>query len=227
MRIVTWNCNQALRKKLGPLLDLNPDVAVIQECERSVQPPSGYSFFWHGLNPNKGLGILSKTPIAPLNHPLCERSAFFLPVYLPELDLRLLAAWAFNHRAERFNPLRTGMALEAVEQLKDWLMNTRSAVVGDFNNNVSWDKPRKPNNFRDISDRLAVLGLKSAYHVSTGEAFGEESEMTHYWRKSDKTRFHIDYCFLHESLGSVSVQVPAFESWRPFSDHVPVLTETR
>ncbi len=226
MRIVTWNCNRALRRKLGPLLELDPDVAVIQECEKSVQPPDGYTFFWHGLDVNKGLGILAKSPIAPLQHPICEQTAFFVPVFFPVLDLRLLAVWAFNHRVERFDPPRTGAALDAIEQVSNWLASSRSAVVGDFNNNASWDKKLKSNNFRDISNRLTSLGLVSAYHQVTGEEYGQESAMTHYWRKSDATRYHIDYCFVHKALDVASVSIPTFEPWRALSDHVPVLTVT-
>ena len=33
MRIITWNCNGALRKKFKGLLDYNADLLVIQECE--------------------------------------------------------------------------------------------------------------------------------------------------------------------------------------------------
>ena len=39
MRIVTWNCNRQLGRKLGSLLDLSPDVAIIQECERNLAVP--------------------------------------------------------------------------------------------------------------------------------------------------------------------------------------------
>ena len=227
MRIVTWNCNRALRGKLEPLLALNPDVAVIQECERSVQPPVGYSFFWHGLDPHKGLGILSKSSVVPLQHPVTERFAFFAPVVLPELDLKLLAVWAFNHRVERFDPPRSGKALEAIEQVSDWVKDGRSVIAGDFNNNVAWDKAQKPNKFQDITDRLGSLGLTSAYHDATGEKHGEESRMTHYWRKNEVTKYHIDYCFVHQSMKVLAVEVPTFEAWRRLSDHVPVLTDTR
>lgn len=225
MRIVTWNCNQAFRKKIEPLIALDPDVAVIQECERSFTPPSGYSFIWHGVNPNKGLGVLSKSPIVPLHHHVLEQSAFFLPVVVPALKLRLLAVWAFNHRAERFEPRRSGSALDAITHLQQWLSNHRSAVAGDFNNNASWDKALKPNNFREISARLGTFGLTSAYHTATGEDLGRESIPTHYWRKSDLAKYHIDYCFLHRSIGPASLSIPTFEAWRSLSDHVPVITE--
>ncbi|MFT7585290.1 MAG: hypothetical protein ACI9EW_001714, partial [Cellvibrionaceae bacterium] len=32
MKIVAWNCNMAFRRKLDPLLSLQPDIAVISEC---------------------------------------------------------------------------------------------------------------------------------------------------------------------------------------------------
>jgi endonuclease/exonuclease/phosphatase family metal-dependent hydrolase len=134
--------------------------------------------------------------------------------------------WAFNRRAERFEPPRSGMALEAVNLLSDWLEGDRCAVVGDFNNSVIWDKKQKSNNFQDIAERLTLLGLESAYHRFTNEAFGKESARTHYWRKSEATRYHIDYCFAHHSLEVAEVKVPAFEAWRSLSDHVPVITDT-
>jgi hypothetical protein len=34
MKLLTWNCAGAFRKKTGQLTRFNPDLAVIQECER-------------------------------------------------------------------------------------------------------------------------------------------------------------------------------------------------
>lgn len=225
MRIITWNCNQALGRKIAPLLELKPDVAVVQECARDLVPPEGYTFGWHGVNPKKGLGVLAKGPITPLAHPVCDKSAYFFPVYLPNLDLRLLAVWAFNQRVEQFDPPRTGMALDVLDDLKDWLVYGRSIVAGDFNNNATWDKPGKPNRFTDIATKLNTLGFLSAYHEQSGEVLGAETTMTHFWRKSPDAPYHIDYCFVNRSLATSSVHIPAFQSWRNLSDHVPVVVD--
>ena len=50
MKIITWNCQGAFRKKAQPLLTLQPTLAVIQECEcpaklrfpQNCQPPMDF-----------------------------------------------------------------------------------------------------------------------------------------------------------------------------------------
>lgn len=36
-KIITWNCNGALRNKFETLLDFKADIHVIQECENPVE----------------------------------------------------------------------------------------------------------------------------------------------------------------------------------------------
>ena len=75
MRIVSWNCNGAFRKKLHLLEELNADVLVIQECEDPVQCRDTHykqwatNHLWVGDNKNKGLGVFAKSGVRlePLN----------------------------------------------------------------------------------------------------------------------------------------------------------------
>jgi hypothetical protein len=65
MKIITWNCNMAFRKKAEFILALEPDILVIPECENldklkfnpTVKLPN--DSLWFGENANKGLGIFA------------------------------------------------------------------------------------------------------------------------------------------------------------------------
>src|SRR5215218_9665886 len=65
MKIITWNCNMAFRKKAALILAHNPDILVIPECENpdrlkfadEILKPT--DILWFGKNENKGLGIFS------------------------------------------------------------------------------------------------------------------------------------------------------------------------
>ncbi len=65
MKIITWNCNMAFRKKATCVLALNPDILVIPECEHPdkllfpVDTPKPTNTIWFGKNRNKGLGVFS------------------------------------------------------------------------------------------------------------------------------------------------------------------------
>lgn len=66
MKIVSWNCNGAFRKKYHALEDFNADILIIQECENPTDSTvqfkkwAGENYLWVGNNKNKGLGIFSK-----------------------------------------------------------------------------------------------------------------------------------------------------------------------
>jgi len=177
MRIVTWNCNRQLGRKLQPLLDLAPDIAVVQECEKSLQVPDGFTYKWTGVFPHRGLGVLARDPqMRTLAYD--EEWTFFLPVELPSLRVNLLATWAFKHRAKSLGDGRIGTCLPVIDSMAGWLAQPSSIMAGDFNHHPRWDTPCGRNNFRDVCSSLSSLGLKSAYHTATGEAHGAELQST-------------------------------------------------
>ena len=226
MRIVSWNCNLKLAKKFDQVAELKPDILVVQECERlPVDYFPGASFHWLGQSENKGLGVVlfgQRTRIASCYD---NKLAFFLPLEL-EGGVHLLACWAFNHRAAtRFGEEFRGSAVDALEHYNDWLNQGQTAmVIGDFNNSVVWDKKNKHSNFANIDTGMKALGLHSAYHTVTGEVFGEEQKPTLFHTKNKDKPYHIDYCYLPESM-NCEVKVGKFDEWIGVSDHMPLIVD--
>ena len=62
MKIITWNCNMAFRKKANHILAYKPDILVVPECEHpdklkfSNDIPKPTDILWFGENKNKGAG---------------------------------------------------------------------------------------------------------------------------------------------------------------------------
>ncbi|MFD0795979.1 hypothetical protein ACFQZJ_00790 [Maribacter chungangensis] len=69
MKIVTWNCNGAFRKKFDRIAKLNADIYVIQECENPIESKHkeyqnwAGNYIWNGDTKNKGLAIFAKPEI--------------------------------------------------------------------------------------------------------------------------------------------------------------------
>ncbi|MDP9077639.1 MAG: hypothetical protein M3O71_09480 [Bacteroidota bacterium] len=65
MKIVTWNCNGALRNKFDHLIEINADLYVIQECEnpKNIQHDKfcncSKNSLWIGESKHKGSGVFA------------------------------------------------------------------------------------------------------------------------------------------------------------------------
>jgi len=239
MRLVAWNCAMALHRKFEALLALKPDIAVISECAeparleaRGLDHGAGQPL-WIGDNPNKGLAIFAfngyRLRIAD-DYQATLR--WIAPVHVegPQ-SFNLLAVWAQNlsggvSRKKQSGPLRRSLSC-----YRDLLSDGPAFVAGDLNNNVIWDRPGWRINHAVAVDKLAALGLVSAYHERRGEPQGGETVPTIYWRDrtKDGPTYHLDYIFMpHDRLDRVrGVHVGSFEDWcgARLSDHVPVVLD--
>src|SRR5262249_14119578 len=173
MRLVAWNCNMALHRKLDALRRLAPDIAVISECacpERlrasgALDEISGAPV-WIGDNPAKGLAVLAFTgyrvSLARDFYPTLRHLA---PVHVSgPMACNLLAVWAQNVsggnvRKRQAGPLRRGLA-----KYRGFLTEGAAIVAGDFNNNVIWHKPGYWINHGISVAILESYNLVSAYH---------------------------------------------------------------
>ncbi|HEX4850951.1 MAG TPA: hypothetical protein VFV08_09105, partial [Puia sp.] len=105
MKIITWNCNMAFRKKASLVLDYKPDILVIPECEHpdkilswtdTVKPKDA---LWFGKNLHKGIGIFSYTNYRFSLHENYDHSLrHVIPISVkgPGLEFNLFAIWANN-----------------------------------------------------------------------------------------------------------------------------------
>tara|TARA_B100000767_G_scaffold96484_1_gene92708 strand:+ start:149 stop:829 length:681 start_codon:yes stop_codon:yes gene_type:complete len=225
MKIMTWNCNLNLAKKYQYIESFDTDILIIQECEKLKEDYfSGRKFFWTGRIENKGLGVLIKNDSASIDPSVDHNLINFLPIQSD--DLRILGVWAYNHRAIKFGNDVSGNTIDAIKYYRDWLVKGSSRCIfgGDLNNSIIWDKRNNDNNFQNINSSLNDLGFESAYHLLSGEKFGQESEATFYHTKKEPKKYHIDYLYT-KSLDVKSLTVGKYQDWIKLSDHCPMIIE--
>ncbi len=130
LRIVTWNCNGALRKKWHRLATLNADVYVVQECEDPCQTnDAAYSAWcgshlWTGTFKSKGIGIFTAGDITLQAMPLAAgRLELFLPCIV-DGDWPLLATWTKKANSPNFGYI--GQLWKYLQEHKTFLANPRA-----------------------------------------------------------------------------------------------------
>ena len=243
MRIVAWNCAKALHKKFDPLLALRPDIAVISECaepavlERKCDPPAfSAPPVWSGGNPNwrpengpdpwlhSGLGVFFFNGAAGHIHGRYNSGLrLMLPVEVTAPRRFNLLAVVAPTGLRKADP---GPLLRSLDFYRRFLTERDAIVAGDFNNNVTFDKPGWASNHSNARETLESYGLISAYHAKTGEEYGAESEHTHYHQRKRHKQFHIDFIYMPHSWTEwdFSLHVGSFEDWTGagLSDHAPL-----
>lgn len=229
MRVVSWNCNGALRNKAHLLEPLKADVWVIQECEPLAK--LGLAMEAWGANAlrvgdpaKRGLAVFAKPSISLRALDLePDGLELFLPVQVN--NIMLLAVWTKQANSPTF---------AYIGQLYKWLQKHKSylaeqdpvMVVGDFNSNTCWDLWDRWWNHSDVVRDLEALGLKSLYHHQFREAQGEETRPTFFMHRNLSKPYHIDYAFLSASLlAHATLQLGDRDPWLKWSDHLPLVID--
>lgn len=237
MKILTWNCNGAYRKKYHFIKDINPDIQVIQECENPKYSTKEYknwatNYLWIGNNKNKGLAIFAKDGIqleqlnwSDINHKYKnEQLESFLPCLINNRTI-LIAVWTKKANSEVFGYI--GQLWKYLQLHKEKLKDRETIIIGDLNSNSVWDKWDRWWNHCDVVKELEELNILSLYHKLKNEKQGEETIPTFYLQRKLEKSYHIDYCFVSENLinKNTRLDILDYKRWLEVSDHVPIVSE--
>lgn len=234
MKLISWNCQGAFRKKADKILELQPDVLVIQECEHpeklkfSPTTPTPNYTHWHSDGGKKGIAIFSYS----------DYKFELLPEFNPEfryiLPFRLIgngqtytffAIWAMDNK-ENYEARYIGQIWLAMNHYSNLLDNS-TIIIGDFNSNKIWDYKDRVGNHSSVVNNLKDKEIYSVYHEYFNEEQGKEKQPTLYMYRKKEKPYHIDYCFVSANILDKikDVEVGTHEEWTTHSDHSPLIIE--
>ncbi|MDK2979194.1 MAG: hypothetical protein PWP52_1908 [Bacteroidales bacterium] len=231
MKIISWNCNMAFRKKAEYILTEHPDILIVPECEHpdklifkcKGQKPK--DLYWFGQNPNKGLGIFSysdfKIKLLNIHNPEFK---YILPLSVKNknIELILFAIWA---QKPQNHDCYTEQIWNAVHFYSDLLDNKNVILAGDFNSSSIWDKTNRVYNHTNLVDFLKNKNIHSTYHSFFNQEQGKESAPTLFMHRKIDRPYHIDFCFASNNLIKKmdSIKIGRYKNWAMHSDHIPLI----
>lgn len=229
MKIITWNCNGAFRKKFEHILGLGADIFVIQECEDPSRTVGDYNnwaqnYIWIGANKHKGLGIFANN-----NDIMLQKLEFhddglqlFLPCRINDA-MNLIAVWTKQTKSRDYRYI--GQFWRYLQLHKAEIACEPTLICGDFNSNVCWDKYHRGWSHSDVVRELEEIGVVSLYHELSHENQGRETTPTFYLQRNLEKPYHIDYAFVSKHLIGLdaSIEIGKQEKWLSHSDHMPLI----
>lgn len=232
IKLLTWNCQGAFRKKFMPIAAMRPDLAVIQECEhpdriswKDGNPPTRVA--WFGEKPARGLGVFSWTDFTfePLEgYDPSIRHCIPLRVTAP-YTFQLIAIWAMDHPDDRHS--YSAQVYHALGAYRAWIQAGDTVLMGDYNSSTLTTPRSRLGNHATLTLDLHNLWLVSAYHQFYHERQGQERRFTFFHGRKSERRGHIDYIYLPSRWlrRLVNVQLGDPQDWLHFSDHCPVIVQ--
>ncbi len=226
MKIVSWNCNGALRKKYEAVDQLEADLLIVQECEDPKQSTDAYrswagNYLWHGDNKNKGIGVFARTELT-LRHLDWNDDGFqsFLPCMVDD-EFTLLAVWTKYANSPNFGYI--GQLWKYMQLHKQRIEGKCFLLCGDLNSNKCWDEWDRWWNHTDVVRELDEIGVRSVYHNYFREEQGGETRPTLFHRRDASKPYHVDYMFASADLyDECRLDVGEMEDWLELSDHMPL-----
>ena len=232
MKIITWNCKMAFRKKAEHVLKFKPDILIVPECENPEklkfknEIKIAKEIIWIGKNPNKGIGVFSfgnyELKILE-NHNKDIQNILPIQVTNGEFKFILFAIWAFNNEDIHYNYI--GQVWKAIHEYENIIKRNNVMFVGDFNSNVIWDKLKRRANHSNVIEKLKEHNIFSAYHTFYNQVPGKEEHPTFFLYHHENKPYHIDYCFasMYFIEKIESVEIGKYEDWKIHSDHNPLI----
>lgn len=232
MKLITWNCQGAFRKKADVILQYKPDILIVQECEYpdklsfdlSVRQPE--DVLWIGDNVYKGLGVFSYSDYRfSLVENYNKELKFVLPLRVTGVNtsFTLFAIWANNKNDPDGQYIeQVWKALHYYDKLLD---STPIILAGDFNGNTIWDRKSRVGNHSNVVKILSEKNIHSIYHKHFNQEQGKENHATFFLQRNKIKPYHIDYCFASQDLYEhvESINIGDYDNWIQFSDHCPLI----
>ncbi|REH00083.1 endonuclease/exonuclease/phosphatase family protein [Flavobacterium aquicola] len=230
MKLITWNCNMAFRKKAEFILKEQPDILIVPECEHpdklifknTIAQPTNQ--LWFGQNHNKGLGIFSysdfKIELLSIHN---AEFKYVLPLLVSNNKFKVIIFAIWAQKPEKHD-CYTEQVWNAIHFYSDLLDNENVILAGDFNSNSIWDKPNRIYNHTNLVGILKNKNIFSTYHTFHNQEQGKETTPTLFMHRKLERPYHIDFCFASKNLidKMKSVEIGKYENWTKHSDHKPL-----
>lgn len=234
MRLITWNCQGAFRKKAEAILAYRPDILIVQETEHPDKfifdstIPKPNSYHWYGDSIHKGIGVYSysdyKIELLPEFNPDFR---YVLPFRVTGngYTFTLFAIWAMSNK-EYYEARYIGQIWHAINHYLD-LLDGPTILVGDFNSNKIWDSKKRVGNHSDVVRKLGETNINSIYHKYFNFEQGREEHPTFFLQRKQYKPYHIDYCFASTEISDrvKKIEVGTYEAWIGLSDHTPIIID--
>lgn len=204
----------------------NAPASATTKARASASVPKPTDSLWFGHNLNKGLGVFSYSDFRfQVLDVYDDQLKMIVPIAVSNgrFSFTLFAIWANNPNDPDGQYVE--QVWKALQRYDALIKNKRTILIGDFNSNTIWDRPRREGNHSAVVKKLAAKGVHSLYHYYFNQVQGSELHPTLYLYRKKERPYHLDYCFASNDFLKrlTKVEVGEFETWSAYSDHMPLI----